>query len=56
VIAFLRWLLAGRCPAVALGYGERYRCDERRGHAGQHRTDRGMYDVAWIDDTYTTEK
>jgi hypothetical protein len=50
---FLRYLFAGRCPAVAVQHGERYHCDERRNHGAKHRTDRGMYDVVWTDDTHT---
>lgn len=52
MIAFLAWLFAGRCAARAVQYGEVYHCDERAMHTGPHRTDRGMYDVAWTDDTH----
>lgn len=35
------------CQAVTLdGYG-RCRCDLEQGHDGDHRAERGMYDIVW---------
>lgn len=45
-----------RCPAVAVEWSERYHCDLRVNHAGEHLTDRGMYDVGWTDRTHTVSK
>lgn len=35
------------CPARTIDAHGRCRCDLRKGHDGDHRADRGMYDVVW---------
>lgn len=40
-----------QCQAVTIDVYGRCRCDLKRGHDGEHRAERGMYDLTWSADS-----